>query len=236
MKSFTTLTLIVASLIGLAFPGESTAKDFGKMLKKQVIRHLEREIRHAQPAPLPHCKPGHPCPQPRPYPQPLPAVCHYYLGVWVAEVQMDVASLPAGALNTGPTAQVVPGQGQPVLALQIDRVAEYSPACLAGLEPGDVLLAANGRAIQYKCDLDNVLKYCGGRLELVVLDTRTGQLTTVVAPIPSAGRGGACRRESTSRGCEGTVQFSRSDHRSLSDGSPASAIAISSSGYSQSHS
>ena len=183
MKALLNMTLIAACLLALAPASESIAKDFGKMLKKQVIRHVEREIKRTQPVRKPHCEPGRPCPQPRPY---HPAtVCHYYLGVWTTPVQIDSASLGQAALTSGPSTRVVPGSGEFTLALQIDRVEEYSPACQAGLEAGDVLLSANGRRIEYKCDLNDAIEQSNGRLELLVLDTRSGQLTTVVAQ-PSA--------------------------------------------------
>ena len=181
MKNLTKMTLVAASLLTVTASSESMAKDFGKMLKHQVLRHVEREVKRTLPVHKPHCEPGRPCPPRRPYPQPQPIICDYYLGVWTTEVQIDAASLPQTAMTTAPSTHVVPGYGEPILALQIDRVAEHSPARQAGLEPGDVLLSANGRQLRYKSDLNHAIHDSNGRLELLVLDTRTGQLSTVVA-------------------------------------------------------
>lgn len=182
MRATAKLTLIAATLLSLSVADESYAKDLGKLLKKHVIRQVHRELHHQTPAKKPqHCAPGRPCPSPRPYPAPRPVQCHYYLGVWTHEVQLDPSSLAASAATTGNTTRVVPDFGQPVYALQIDRVAEFSPAYRAGLEAGDVVVSANGRSIQYKTDLHRAIQQSHGRLELLVLDIRTGSLTTVVA-------------------------------------------------------
>ena len=92
-------------------------------------------------------------------------------------------------------------------ALKIVRVEPGSPAEKAGIEPGDVIVAANGSPITGIEQLGPALRKSGPNLELTIRDTRTGKdvpvavslggaITTEPVPIPEqtknrpgAGRG-----------------------------------------------
>jgi S1-C subfamily serine protease len=60
-------------------------------------------------------------------------------------------------------------------ALKVTRVEPDSPAAKAGLEPGDVLVAANGAAITGPEQLGNAIRKSGPTLTLTVRDSRTGR-------------------------------------------------------------
>ena len=72
--------------------------------------------------------------------------------------------------------------GQTVYGQRINTVVPHSPAYHAGLEPGDIIADANGRAMDSPHALRMAIQQSQGYLEMKVLDSRTGRLTWVVAP------------------------------------------------------
>lgn len=60
-------------------------------------------------------------------------------------------------------------------ALKVTRVEPESPAAKAGIEAGDVLVAANGAAITGPEQLGNALRKSGPTLTLTIRDSRTGR-------------------------------------------------------------
>ena len=59
--------------------------------------------------------------------------------------------------------------------MKVIRVEPGSPAQLAGIEPGDVLVAANGVPITGVEVLSSVVKKSGPTLTVTVRDTRSGR-------------------------------------------------------------
>ena len=128
----------------------------------------------------PRCSDPHRCPPRRPLPLPRPVPKCYHLGVWTTLVELVTPEEQPAAVYGEPTTQVAAGQ-HPTYGLQIDRLVRFSAAERAGLEPGDVLLSANGISLQCKKDLLQAIRDSHGRLILQVLDVRTGQITAVKA-------------------------------------------------------
>jgi S1-C subfamily serine protease len=62
--------------------------------------------------------------------------------------------------------------------LQITQVVPGGAAQRASLEPGDILLEANGEPTRTQQDLLRILAQSGGSLKLTIRDVRTGRLTT----------------------------------------------------------
>jgi hypothetical protein len=62
--------------------------------------------------------------------------------------------------------------------LQITQVAPRGAALQAGLEPGDIILEANGEPTQSQADLLRVISRSGGSLKVTIRDVRTGRLAT----------------------------------------------------------
>jgi S1-C subfamily serine protease len=87
------------------------------------------------------------------------------------------APAPAGRRSLGVSAETVT-VGQRT-AMKVTRVSPDSPAAKAGLEPGDVIVAANGAAITGPEQLAAALRKSGPTLTLTVRDTRTGRETPV---------------------------------------------------------
>jgi membrane-associated protease RseP (regulator of RpoE activity) len=131
------------------------------------------------PCPQPAPTPWEPAPIPLPGPVPSPAPSSYFLGVYTSTVAI---SLPGtGPVDGGPQAYVVPGYGEQVNGQRINRVVPNSPAFHAGLEPGDIMVNANGLAMDSEDDLRAAIAQSEGYMELQVLDSRSGQLVWVVA-------------------------------------------------------
>lgn len=126
------------------------------------------------------------CPQPQPV-DPGPVTSGYFLGVYTSTVPVSgpVGGQPGG----GPVAMVVPGYGETVYGQRIDQIVPNSPAYHAGLEPGDIIVSANGRAMDSKQDLIAAIQSSQGYLEMQVQDINTGQLQWVVAETGAPGQG-----------------------------------------------
>jgi hypothetical protein len=67
--------------------------------------------------------------------------------------------------------------------LQITQVQPGGAAQRAGLEPGDVILEANGAATPSQEDLLRAISQSGGTLKVTIRDVRTGRLTTAEATL-----------------------------------------------------
>jgi S1-C subfamily serine protease len=107
--------------------------------------------RNPAPAPVPT-----PSPSPSPAPAPTPAAGRRSLGI------------SAEAVTVGQRT-----------AMRVVEVDPDSPAGKAGLEKGDVIVAANGAPVTGVEGLAAALRKSGPRLELLVRDTRTGRDTPV---------------------------------------------------------
>jgi S1-C subfamily serine protease len=95
----------------------------------------------------------------------------------------DVAGLPKSAPTSAPRISLGIS-AEPVAlgartALKVVRVEPGSPAEKAGLESGDVIVAANGVAITGPEQLVSAVRKSGAALELTVRDSRTGRDTPV---------------------------------------------------------
>jgi serine protease Do len=64
-------------------------------------------------------------------------------------------------------------------AAKVTEVEPGSPAAVAGIEPGDVILEANGTAVLHPKTLDDIVRKSGPTLKLIVVDPRTRQKTPV---------------------------------------------------------
>jgi membrane-associated protease RseP (regulator of RpoE activity) len=83
----------------------------------------------------------------------------------------------------------VPGYGEQVYGQRINRIVPNSPAFHAGLEAGDVIINANGYAMDSRQQLQAAINTSQGYLEMQVLDSRSHQLVWVVAQTDSQGGG-----------------------------------------------
>lgn len=63
----------------------------------------------------------------------------------------------------------------------VDSVVLGTPASYAGLEPGDVIRAINGRTLQSEADYFRALTYSTPYVDLLVQDVRTGALVSRTA-------------------------------------------------------
>jgi hypothetical protein len=170
--------------------GDSLKKLLGKVEKYIDLPHpvcptplpYPRPRPYPQPAPLPCPEPAPlPCPEPTPfpYPTPEPEPVSYFLGVYTSTVPVDLPG--AGPSDGGPRVYVVPGYGEQVYGQRINQIVPNSPAFHAGLEPGDILVNANGLPMDSDQDLRDAIAGSQGYMEMQVLDSRSGQLVWVVA-------------------------------------------------------
>ena len=107
----------------------------------------------------------------------------------------DSASSPAAPPATPPTSAPV-GMSLGIsaesvslglrTALKVTRVTADSPAQKAGLEPGDVIVEADGTPITGPEELISVVRKSGPTLELTVRDSRTGRDTPVTVALGGA--------------------------------------------------
>lgn len=148
---------------------------------KTTIRSLLALIAFVSLAPLASAQKNF-CTDPVPLPGP-PAVDGYFLGVTVSTVPVDLygGGGDGGDDSGTPVTFVVPGAGETVYGQRINSVVPNSPAFYAGLEPGDILIDANGYPMDTLDDLHYAINTSEGILEMKVLDGRSGQLLWVVA-------------------------------------------------------
>lgn len=103
--------------------------------------------------------------------------------VEIDPAQQSAATTEAGAPSTAPTQPSKVSLGisaEPVTlgsrsALKITRVDPAGPAAKSGIEPGDILVAANGAPITGPEQLLGALRKSGPTLKLTVRDSRTGR-------------------------------------------------------------
>ncbi|MBX6314658.1 MAG: PDZ domain-containing protein [Isosphaeraceae bacterium] len=69
--------------------------------------------------------------------------------------------------------------------LQITQVTPGSPAQRAGLEPGDIILEANGQPTRTPDELLRAIHEADGSLRLTIRDVRSGRLLTAEATLES---------------------------------------------------
>ena len=85
---------------------------------------------------------------------------------------------PAGAGNRlGAVTEVVFYDVDP--AAKVTEVEPGSAAALAGIEPGDVIVEANGSPVLHPKELDDLVRKSGPTLKLTVVDPRTRQKSAV---------------------------------------------------------
>jgi predicted metalloprotease with PDZ domain len=90
------------------------------------------------------------------------------------------------ALTTlGLTGEPKTVQGQ--FVLRVSSVEPGGPAQSAGLEPGDIIVGVNEKALAGIDQLDQLAQQ-GGRMSLVVLDVNTGKAARVPVELPAAAR------------------------------------------------
>jgi membrane-associated protease RseP (regulator of RpoE activity) len=186
-RTTTIVATLAVALAGLA-PHATAADPLDKLLDKVV-----KNLKFPYPTPVnPPCllpggpwEPGFrplpaPRPEPMPYPLPYPAPAPttYFLGVYTSTVAV---SMPGGGAVDGPQAYVVPGYGEQVFGQRVNKIVPNSPAFHAGLEPGDILVNANGIALDSDELLRAAIAESEGYLEMQVLGSRSGQLVWVIA-------------------------------------------------------
>jgi serine protease Do len=64
-------------------------------------------------------------------------------------------------------------------AVKVSEVEPGSPAARARLQPGDVIVEANGTAILHPNTLNEVVSKSGPTLKMIVVDGRTGRKANV---------------------------------------------------------
>jgi membrane-associated protease RseP (regulator of RpoE activity) len=188
-RTTTILTALAVTMLSLSSP--AAAGDPLEKLLRKVDKYVDVTYPTPRPTPLPYPLPYPrpapcllpgltPCPEPgfRPLPAPAPAPVSYFLGVYTSTVAV---SLPGGGAADGPQVYVVPGYGEQVYGQCINNIVPNSPAFHAGLEPGDILVNANGVALDSDEILRGAIAQSEGYMELQVLDSRSGALVWVVA-------------------------------------------------------
>jgi S1-C subfamily serine protease len=91
---------------------------------------------------------------------------------------LGLATTPAQAIDP-PHVRPHSRPGIHPRGLEITRVVPRSPAALAGLERGDVIVAVDRRGVRTPEELHRLLHATGHRGELTVRDIRTGRLLLV---------------------------------------------------------
>jgi len=108
-------------------------------------------------------------------------VCHPWLGVFLYYEYDRALALYMGV----PVNEVDPETGQEydVVGVLVDAVAVNSPAALAGITRGDLILRADGKLLRTIKDLETIIlnKGCGDQLELTIM--RGSELNYVTVEI-----------------------------------------------------
>jgi len=202
-RYITILTALAVTMLSLSSP--ATAGDPLEKLIGKIGKYVDITYPTPRPTPLPYPLPyprpvPAPCPQPLPMPweptpyplpgpAPSPVPSSYFLGVYTSTV--DISLPGAGPVDGGPQTRVVPGYGEPAYGQRVNNIVPNSPAFHAGLEPGDILVNANGIALDSEEILRAAIAESEGYMEMQVLDSRSGQLVWVVAetdpqnPVPA---------------------------------------------------
>ena len=127
-----------------------------------------------------------------PDPSPAPRPDAYVLGVGLSPVTFRRPIEEAGGRRSGYRLQVVPRAFR--AGLRVNAVTPNSAAARAGLEPGDVLVEANGAALESLAALDAALANSRGVLRAKVVNVRTGAIVPVTVQLdPSFNRSTARR-------------------------------------------
>ncbi len=123
-----------------------------------------------------------PCPHPPVCPTPSPSFGSYFLGVYTSTVPVEnQGGIGPVAASGGYQTRVAPGYGSTVYGQRINQIVPNSPAFHAGLEPGDIILDANGTPMDSREDLIAAIQNSQGYLEMKVVDRNTGGIQWVVA-------------------------------------------------------
>ena len=89
----------------------------------------------------------------------------------------DAASPPASGRRLGAVTELVFHDVDP--AVKVTEVEPGSPAANAGIEPGDVIVEANGTPVLHPKTLEEIVRKSGQNLKLMVIDPRTQKKTPV---------------------------------------------------------
>ena len=115
-----------------------------------------------------------------------------------ARVDVKLGGEEPGTLTPAPTDAIPAGTGRRFGAVtetvfydvdpaaKVTEVEPGSPAALAGIEPGDVIVEANGTPVLHPKTLDEVVRKSGPSLKLMVVDPRTRQKTAVEVKLGAA--------------------------------------------------
>jgi serine protease Do len=89
----------------------------------------------------------------------------------------DAPTLPAIGQRLGAVTELVFHDADP--AAKVTEVEAGSPAAKAGIEPGDVIVEANGTPVLHPKTLDDIVRKSGPTLKLTVIDPRSRQKNAV---------------------------------------------------------
>jgi membrane-associated protease RseP (regulator of RpoE activity) len=171
-----------------------------------LVGHCSTSFGQYTTYPYPPTKITCPFPVPQPQPQPLPQPVGYQLGVTARTVPVE-GGQPVEAFRQEVGVRVAPGYGQTVYGQMVLSVVPDSPAYHAGLEPGDIIVDANGIPMDNGQNLQSAIRNSNGRVEMKVLDVRTNNITWVVAIVgqPAIDNGGVIEAASQVRGGQPAV-------------------------------
>ncbi len=80
--------------------------------------------------------------------------------------------------------------GRPAMSPRVDAIVPGSAAAEAGIQPGDLVLAIDGRPIENFADMQRIVSGSAGRSLTITLDR--GGVPTEVKAVPRQGKGGFC--------------------------------------------
>jgi membrane-associated protease RseP (regulator of RpoE activity) len=98
-------------------------------------------------------------------------------------------AVPALPFSPGTSTRLIGLYTQPVrltdgrVAIQIYAVVPGAPGAVAGLEPGDIIVTANGYLMQSHDNLRWIVSGSTGPLNLLIINARTRQYQSLIVPL-----------------------------------------------------